>query len=598
MKSFTKKTQQLVNKYKRKSLAWKGYVFTIIGAIIAFGTWLLPNPFSTDLVPTPEPTSIVESLGISEPIPKRKPGSVRILVAKFDEANQSSYKVTDLILANLRSALGGYSDTQVIATDRILTEKDGSDTAIKIGEVYDASIVIWGWYGLTDTTVPLAIHFEIIEKSETFRPNSCGVVTAKSISQVRKIDPLKLSNLTLQTNLSDELSYVTLFTLGLARYDAEDWLGAVGMFDDAISYLSEETIISANTEGEGILVDQNLLFYYRGRAQLKTENYSTALADFQKLPNPNATILLGIASAFAGKGNTEQAIETYSLIIEKERSPLTSIAAFNRGMLYEETGKLTLAKQDFSLAIREDQENILEISTADKPQEQMIENINEKILSNPQNPFYYYWRGIKYQKAEQYDQALDDFDHAIELVPYFYVARDARSRVYLRKKNYKATIDELNYVFQLDYFYTPCNLQNRGVSYMRLNEFENSEKDFLEVISLTTQAIEEDHQNTHAYYVRRLAYQAITKDETFLQRITPFQSPPYYALKDGLMVRKLNEEFAMKTGIGDAKSLVTHIWIFVAPYLIWGGIIYLIIICRKSIETFLRKYISQLINIK
>jgi tetratricopeptide (TPR) repeat protein len=577
-----------LNKLKIKPIGWWASVATIVGLIIALVAWLLPNPIKTETIPIAESTSIAQSLQISDPIPQRKPGTVRILVATFDEVSQPNYKVTDLILANLRAALNEYPDTEVLATDRVVIEKDGSETAIKIGEAYDASIVIWGWYGLTENAVPLGVHFEIIQASETFHPNTCGVVTATAVSQIRKIDPIKLSDLTLQTDLSNELSYVTIFTLGLARYDAEDWQNAVFMFDDAISHLSDETILSAKTEGQGILLDQNLLYYYRGKAQERLGNYPAALGDLQKLPNPDLTVFLDIASAFAGQGDVEHAIEIYSSVIQQRQSYFTSLAAFRRGMLYEKLGKLALANSDFSLTIQENQESVPEFISTSESRGKEIELLTKDIALNPENPFYYYWRGIKYQNLNQDDKALEDFNKAIKLVPEFYVAREARSHIYVNEDNYQAAFDDLNYIFRLNNFRTPCNLQNRGLSYRRLNHPKEAKQDFLEVVSLTTKTIEENPNNAFAYYVRSLAYNALGT-QSILQKLSPFQFNFIYSLRDMLKVRELDSELAFNRGEADNKAIATGVFLVIGPYLFLGSIFYLGISSKKDVLALYRK---------
>ncbi len=196
-----------------KSLTWKTFVLTIIGVIIAFGAWFFPEPLggSTPL-PTPTPVlSVFGSGGLVNASIQPAPGKIRILIARFDEEDQINYRVTDLIVAKLREATSSYSDTEIVVVDQVITELQGSDLAKKIGETYGASIVIWGWYGLTDQVLPLGVHFEIISSAGSFQPITC----AASTSQVRKVNLTDLNDLTLQTTLSNELSYVTLFTLGV-----------------------------------------------------------------------------------------------------------------------------------------------------------------------------------------------------------------------------------------------------------------------------------------------------------------------------------------------------------------------------------------------
>jgi tetratricopeptide (TPR) repeat protein len=556
-------------------------ICTMIAVIIAIITWLWPDPLGKNDEPAFSNPIIAQTLKLTEPIPTKDPGSTRILVAKFDEVDQPNFKVTDLLLANLRDALAKYPDTEVVATERVITERDGSDIAIEIGKAYEASIVIWGWYGLTENAVPLGVHFEVIQPTETFHPNSCGVASPKTGVGIRKIDPNKLKNLTLQSNLSNELSYVTIFTLGLARFDALDWKNAVSMFDDAISHLKEETILSAQTEGNGILVDLDLLYYYRGRAYQSLGNFDKALEDFNNVSDSNMAISLAIAQTLADKDEIGQAIDALTILIDKNSPLFTSIAYFERGKIYENEEKYEFANEDFIASIRSDQASTPELYPT-RSQDEQITFLSDRILTNPNNPLYYYWRGTLYQQLEKNDEALTDLNKAITLFPDFYVAREARSHVAINENNFETTLQDLNYVFQMKEFYTPCNLHNRGVANQKLGNKEEAERDFTEVVRITTIVIENDSKNAFAYYVRSLGNVSLANRRTLLEKLFLYHDGYYLSLKDELAVRRINPKFAKQLDVGDMKSILLLAWRCGSPFLIWITLSMAIIEYRKD----------------
>jgi tetratricopeptide (TPR) repeat protein len=597
-----RKSRAWIGKIRRISLARWGLMVALVTGLITLVAWLWPTPLSPNHLAAAQPTTVAQSLGITEAIPPRKPGSVRILIARFDEANQSNYRVTELVLSKLKSALSAYPDTEVIAIGRVITEQDGSDVAISIGKTYNASIVIWGWYGLTERAVPLGIHFEIVETPDMPRPNSCASVTAKSRSQIRKATAVDLSDLTLQTDLSNELSYATIFTLGVSRYDAKDWRNAINMFDDALSHLDQKTILSAKTEGEGILIDQNILYYYRGKAKTEVNDFAGALDDFRKIPNPDLFLSFNIASALAHEGKIDEALEIYTQIVEKGSPDLAATAAYKRGFLYEENGSIDLANKDFNNVINTDQNMIPEYNSTLPTRDSIINDLSARIINNPNNPLYYYWRGTEYQKSDLDQEALNDMNKAITLNPEFHIAREARSFILGDLGRSQEQVDDLNYLFQAEEFRTPCNLQSRGISYQRLGNTQEAEQDLFEVISLTTKAIEDDPNNTFAYYVRGLAYNSLSCycGQSFLKRLStlsPFQFNSFYALRDKWKVRELDPVFAFRDGWADNTAIARGVLRVIAPYLFWPSLVFLFILCKEELQKFYPKIVKKIKHI-
>lgn len=76
----------------------------------------------------------------------------------------------------------------------------------------------------------------------------------------------------IHARLSSEMSYLTLLTLGLARYEAEDYDSAIARFIGAL----------AQTSVPEQLVNPVDIYFYRGTAYLNKDDLNRAIADFKK----------------------------------------------------------------------------------------------------------------------------------------------------------------------------------------------------------------------------------------------------------------------------------------------------------------------------
>jgi tetratricopeptide (TPR) repeat protein len=161
---------------------------------------------------------------------KRARPPINLLVADFDGPELQKYRVTETVLNKLRQALEPHDDVQVEALGRAITEAEGSAVAHAEGKKRRAAIVIWGWYGVTAEAVPLSVHFEVLHP-----PEHMPELGPEAKGQVQKMAMTELESSTLQTHLSAEMAYLSLFTVGMARYAAKDWDGAIARFSDALS---------------------------------------------------------------------------------------------------------------------------------------------------------------------------------------------------------------------------------------------------------------------------------------------------------------------------------------------------------------------------
>ncbi len=168
----------------------------------------------------------------------KPPDDVLILIANFDGPDADRYRVTETVTARLKDALEDYDDVRVESLDRSITEAEGSEFARSLGHENKATIVLWGWYGLTEEAVPLSVHFELLfsEKAEGYYHLESNPAVDGQI-EIREVEDLE--SFSLQTTLSNDLAYLALYTVGVVRYAASDYDGVITSFKEALNQTSE-----------------------------------------------------------------------------------------------------------------------------------------------------------------------------------------------------------------------------------------------------------------------------------------------------------------------------------------------------------------------
>jgi hypothetical protein len=89
--------------------------------------------------------------------------NVIVVLADFEGPDPQSYRVTEMLLANLRDIAKKHPQIEVFPLGRPISEQEGSSLALQEGRQRKASAVIWGWYGKTGEKVLLTSHFEVIK---------------------------------------------------------------------------------------------------------------------------------------------------------------------------------------------------------------------------------------------------------------------------------------------------------------------------------------------------------------------------------------------------------------------------------------------------
>lgn len=393
-----------------------------------------------------------------------------ILVANFDGPEPKSYRVTDKIIAQLRESLAEYNDTVILPLGKAInenesiSEEEGSQQAQEIGKRHCATLVLWGWYGVTGTDVLLTIHAESLNLPKYLPlPNNKFYSAQATFAD--------LQSFKFQERLSKEMSSFTLFISGFVRYEAKD-------YNEAVERLS--AALNTNKWPEDLL-PKALLFFYRGIAHMMSERYQEAITDLSQAIqiNPKYAEAFNVrAATYFKMSDMSRAIIDYSKAIEL--NPEGANYYHNRCLAYLLSNKYQEAIEDANKAIELGSKDSLDIvayetrgqaSLALGNTDSAIEDFSKVIQSGHNDSNLFFRRGVAHSITGNYTSAVADLSKAIEINP-------------------------------SDSFY----FSTRGDAYLNLNEYDKALSDF-------NKAIEINPQDPLAYYSRSNVDRKLERDD-------------------------------------------------------------------------------------
>jgi tetratricopeptide (TPR) repeat protein len=420
------------------------------------------------------------------------PPKVLLLIANFDGVDPQKYQVTENILRNLRKATEPYADVKVQALDKSITEQQGSEVARAEGEQKKAAIVIWGDYGVTSTNVQISVHFEILNPP-TYFPELGK--TARGEAQIAEI--AELNSFKFQTRLSNEMSYLTIFTLGMVQYAAKVWDGAITRFGDALAQIETKIIVS--------LLNRGIIHFYRGNCFYNKNNYESAIRDYTqalKFRPRDAGAYNNRGIAYDDQGNFIQAIADFNQAIELK--PDDDFAYTNRGVTYASQGDYTQAIADLnqSLRLKPDQAEIYMVRGIVYEDQGnytwAVADYTRALELKPNRADYYSKRGDTYASQGSYTEAIVDFNQALKLNPddaWVYVARGS---TYARQSHYNQAITDLTQGLKLK--------PNQSEAYMIRGIAYAEQDNPIQAIADFNQALKLNPDDAEAYMIRGLTY--------------------------------------------------------------------------------------------
>jgi len=115
--------------------------------------------------------------------------------------------------------------------------------------------------------------------------------------------------------------------------------------------------------------------------------------------------------------------------------------------------------------------------------QEAINSLNKAIEQDPRDPFAYYYRGFSYLQLEDYSRAIPDLEKATILDSTFSEAYGAQAVAYLKLNDYEEAVKAATKAI----IYNPkdaTSLFTRGVAYNFLGKYEQAYRDFDEAANL------------------------------------------------------------------------------------------------------------------
>ena len=428
---------------------------------------------------------------------------VVILVAEFDGKEPQTYRVTDTILRRLKDVTKEYEDVRVEALDKVIREQEGSEAARAIGAKQKAAIVIWGWYGTTNVA-PISVNFEVLQPSE-YLPKFGDLVNGK----VQTFALSDLESFQLQMRLSSKMNYLTLFTLGMAEYAAEDWKSAIAMFDMALLHVND---VLESPDSAFIFFFKGNSLVYNGQHEKAVGVYNAALEislDHEALNNKGYALrelgkyeeavaacdmalsiksdyyeaLINKGLALHDLGKYEEAIVVYDMALETK--PNLYEALYNKGNTLYELGRYeeAIAIYDMALEVKPKSYEVLynkayvlhEIGRY----REAVAVYTAALKANPDSHEAFYNKGNALYELGKYKQAIAAYAAALRIKPDKYNALYNKGVLLLRIEQHRAAIATFNIAAEIQPE-DPRNYYNLVQCYVSLNQtsraLENIEK--------------------------------------------------------------------------------------------------------------------------
>ena len=327
-------------------------------------------------------------------------------------------------------------------------------------------------------------EFELSEQVDIYLGNSLGVpiTTFLSLATRAGIQPEWLTvETTLPPNLTDsEIAAIRESLLNpippTVAATAFDWLNYGNLLWRSFKY---EEALAAFDKAIELKPDFYQAYYAKGLALKDLKNDADAITAFDQ------AIALQPKLYEAWR---EQSIAFYNM--DQNSKALVSI------------GKaIEIQPKDFVLY------NIQGLILVESRRYSEAVNAYSEALKIKEHPFIYNDRGIAYSQLEQYQQAIADFNKAIEInpgleQPYYnrVIVYQDRGLAYLVLGQYQEAIADFNKVIEYElYEYYELGYVGRGTAYYKLGQYQQAIADF-------NKAIEINPHMAEAYYARSLIY--------------------------------------------------------------------------------------------
>lgn len=431
-----------------------------------------------------------------------------ILIANFESLDGQNYGVTEKIIEQLRDETGQYPDVQVNALGKSVTAQEGSATARAIAKDHKATIFLWGWYRKTQENVLITAHFEVLQKPHDLRLRQGK---QELILPAREMDSFQI-----QTRLSNEMTYLTLCTIGLARLESDDYVNAVSLFNKAL----------AQRDVPEQLIDPANIYYFRGTAFINMNSFNEGIADLTeslKITPENfctACAYNNRAAAYAALSNFDAALADF--IESRKHNSAPPQIHYNIGFIYEKKGDFDNAIQSYTEALNRDASfvdayhNRSKLLIRKKEYKRAIDDFNEILKREPDNWTVLNNRGLAFAKLGNYDRAIDDLNGSKLSDKNKTLVNETHAGGLINKRDFLNDLSKYSSMIKSDPKAYDAYLK-RGALFNRIVDYDRAIADFTEVIRLKGDFAEAYHQRGIAYERNEQKDNAISDFSKFLE---------------------------------------------------------------------------------
>lgn len=274
-------------------------------------------------------------------------------------------------------------------------------------------------------------------------------------------------------------------------------------------------------------------YYTRGLKYEQSSKNDLALADYNHAIEMDPNCI----EAYIYRGRLYEKIRKYDLAIADYCSVLKSnpnhgSAYVSRGECYRVTGRIDLAIADFNqaLAINPNDVNAYikrgELSAAHKQFDLALADLNRAVeLEKSNTPFALYSRAKLLKNMGRYEDALEDYKHALRNAPHDIVVYFERGNLYEEMRQYDLAIADYSKGIEI-YPSVANGYQKRGAVYGKSGQYDLAVTDYRKALQLKiasstlnmtcfnlAQALELTEQQDEAatYYQEALKYGLIDK---------------------------------------------------------------------------------------
>lgn len=221
----------------------------------------------------------------------------------------------------------------------------------------------------------------------------------------------------------------------------------------------------------------DIAYINRGHAYRITGESRLAISDFNRVLEviPDELYALkGRGFAFFALGDYQQAIKDYTRVLELDSD---SVTTYNRrGNAYYNLGNYQQAIKDYNMAIV-----IEEFNVDDIRRENTLFGIDQRVQTTLAESRYN--RGTAYSSLKNYEEALKDYDKAIELDPQFSKAYNNRGKAHFALGNYQQAIIDMKRSVEIDPLYARA-YYNLSLAYSKLGHADEASANYKKAESL------------------------------------------------------------------------------------------------------------------